>query len=182
MPPRDGSNGKFAKSAETGLRDIEATKLRAAGLSYDEIAVELGYANRGNAFRAVERCLTAARAEPAATVVKLELARLDAMYRRLKPIFDGDHITVSNGRVVYDDDGKPVPDYGPNIAAGNQMNRIMERRARMLGTDAPTKARIEVITDDVAQMLVDQLEAELAGLTDAADPDRGVADDAGQDR
>jgi hypothetical protein len=179
---RSGNTGKFAKSAETALRDIEATKLRAAGHDYDEIAAELGFSNRGNAFRAVERCLAAARAEPAATVVKLELARIDAMYKRFKTIFDGQHITVSNGRVVYGDDGRPVPDFGPNIAAGAQMQRLMERRAKMLGTDAPIKSRIEVITDDVAQMLVDQLEAELASLADPADPDRGVADNADQDR
>ena len=181
MPPRDGSNGKFAKSAETGLRDIEATRLRAAGLSYDEIAAELGYANRGNAFRAVERCLTAARAEPTANLVKLELERLDGMWRNAKAVLDRAHITVSNGRIVRDDNGDPVPDDAPVLQAIDRMLRIQERRAKLLGLDAPTKSRIEVITDDVAQMLVDQLEAELASLTDPADPDRGVADNAEQD-
>lgn len=176
---RNGKNGKFAKSTETALRDIEATKLRAAGLDYDEIAAELGFSNRGNAYRAVERCLAAARAEPAETVTKLELERLDEMWRNAKAVLDRNHITVSNGRIIYDDDGKPVIDDAPVLQAIDRMLRIQERRSRLLGLDAPTKSRVEVITDDVAQMLVNQLEAELASLNQQADSDRGGAADAG---
>lgn len=179
MAARSGKTGKFSKNTESALRDIEATKLRAAGLDYDEIAARVGFANRGNAYRAVERCLAAARAEPAEAVTKLELERLDEMWRNAKAVLDRSHITVSNGRIVYDDDGKPVIDDAPVLQAIDRMLKIQERRARLLGLDAPVKSRIEVITDDVAQMLVNQLEAELASLTEQADPDRGGAADAG---
>lgn len=43
------------------LRQNEATLLRAAGLSYDDIAARLGYGGRGAAYKAVKRVLDTTR-------------------------------------------------------------------------------------------------------------------------
>jgi hypothetical protein len=64
--------------------------------------------------------------------------------------------------VVRGEDGEPVLDDAPVLAAIDRLLRIQERRARLLGLDAPTRSRIEVVDDDVARMLVEQLEAEFA--------------------
>ena len=53
--------------------------------------------------------------------------------------------------------GEPLVDDGPVITAGLALLRVMERRAKYLGLDAPVKSRVEVITEDV-------IDAELAAL------------------
>ena len=52
--------------------------------------------------------------------------------------------------------GEPLVDDTPVIQAGLALLRVMERRAKYLGLDAPTKSRVEVITEDVvdAEMAV----------------------------
>ena len=53
-------------------------ELLMAGRDYDEIAQELGYANRSGAWRAVQRALKRRRDELADDHLRLELERLDA--------------------------------------------------------------------------------------------------------
>jgi hypothetical protein len=93
------------------------------------------------------------------------------------------HITVSNGKVVrqfagwelradgteaLDADGKRIPvfadilDDGPRLAAVNTIKGLLERRARIFGYDAPAKSRVEVITADMVESQIAELEQQLA--------------------
>lgn len=68
---------------ETNRRATAAEKrkmaldLRRAGWSYDDIASEVGYANKGGAFKAVKQGIADITRESANELLELELARLD---------------------------------------------------------------------------------------------------------
>lgn len=83
------------------------------------------------------------------------------MYAAAMEVLEREHVTVSNGRVVSLDDGTPLPDDGPVLQAIDRLLRIQERRARLLGLDAPVKrdltltdertARIEALAEELAE-------------------------------
>jgi hypothetical protein len=111
----------------------KAVELRKTGMSYDAIAAALGYADRSGAFNAVQTLVRRWQQEPAEEVRKMELERLDAMLFALWPrVLDGD------GRLA------------------DTALRILERRARYLGLDVPT--RVDVLTlarEEAARLGVD---------------------------
>jgi len=116
-------------------RHLQALELRKAGVTYEVIATQLGYANASGARKAVVSALKATLREPAAELRELELARLDAMLLPLwRPVQAGDEKAVDRAL------------------------RIMERRARLLGLDRKT-AEGEV--PDTVKVVVEYLDAEL---------------------
>jgi len=106
-------------------REKRAVELRKEGYTYQEIADELGYkspaSSRSALLRAMERMLPIEEAEE---VRAIEAARLDAMTQRLWAKFK------QKGKV--------------NLGIIDRLLRVMERRARLLGIDAPVRAAIEV--------------------------------------
>lgn len=112
---RQGQGESKSGPDKIGLaeRRAKALELRKAGASYEQIADKLGYSNRGNAYRDVDREIKAITAEPAKQVLTLELERLDAM---LMGLWSG----ARSG----------------NQGAVDRVVRIMDRRARYLGLDA----------------------------------------------
>ena len=96
-----------------------ALELRLRGLSYPQIAREIGYTNEG-ARKAVIRGMEEARttrAETAPEVREQEAARLDRMLQRME-------------RMAEDAD-----DASTLLAVQDRMLRIQDRRARLLGLD-----------------------------------------------
>lgn len=99
-------------------RSWEALQLRKAGATYEEIGRALGMTRTG-AYRAVKRALDELNekiAEDAAEVLRLELERLDAMLLAVWPKAKQGH-----------------------LGAIDRVLKIMERRSRLLGLDAPHK-------------------------------------------
>lgn len=138
--PHDG-RGRFTRSIDTAQRDADACRLRSRGTTYQQIADQLGYANKGDAHRAVSRALKAVVAEPAEEVRALELARLDAMYEAAMGVLERRHVTVSNGRVV-ELDGAPIEDDAPVLQAIDRLLKIQARRAALMGLDQPAKVSV----------------------------------------
>ena len=67
-------------------RAAQALELHLAGATYERIPGALGFANRGSAFKAVQAALAARPAAPEqAEVVRLEVARMDALLTGLWP-------------------------------------------------------------------------------------------------
>lgn len=144
-------------------RQDEALNRRSQGWTYDRIAKECGWQNRSSASRAVETALNRQPAEDAPIVRQLEAIRLDAMLEVAMIELHRDHWTISNGRLMLDPTtGEPIIDAGGKLAVLDRVLKIMERRARMLGTDAPTKHQIDVLTEDVMDAAIRQLEEQLA--------------------
>ena len=154
-----GGNGRFVRTVDTAERDAEAARLRTRGYSYQQIADELGWVSRGDAYRAVQRVLADTVKEAGDEVRAIELARLDGLHVAAMDVLERKHVTVSNGRVVSLDGSGPLPDDGPVLAAIDRLLKIQERRARLLGLDAPTKQAISISPDRLAE--IEQLAEQL---------------------
>ncbi len=157
--PRNKGTGKFVASADAAERAAEAAKLRTTGMSWQDVADALGFADASGAYRAAQDAMRAI-AEPARELRAIELARLDFALRTAWQAMTAKHVTVSQGRVVLDPvSGEPLRDWAPNLAAIDRVVKIGERRARLLGLDAPTK--IEAITPDRIEAEIERLAEEL---------------------
>ena len=130
------SPNKGAPAAQA--RRIRALELRLSGASYRQIGAALGVSSPV-AFQDVKRALRETMQEPADEVRRIEIDRLDRLLLAVWPkALTGDTSAVHTAL------------------------RIMERRAVMLGLDAPKK--VDIVGDARAA-------AERAGL----DPDEVVA-------
>lgn len=162
--PRNGYNGRFERTLTTVKRDADAAALRAQGLTYPKIAEQLGFRDQWAARTAVERALRDTVTEPASEVRVLELARLDHALMVAFRILRTNHLLTSGGKVVEVIDhetGQVVPliDDKPKLQAIDRIIRIAERRARLLGLDAPTQ--LQLLTVDVIDAEIARLSAEL---------------------
>ncbi|WP_329163934.1 hypothetical protein OHB49_28890 [Streptomyces sp. NBC_01717] len=156
-----GGDGQFVRSLTTAQRDAEAARLRSNGWTYPRIAAKLGFNHKADAYNAVKRVLDETVREAGDDLRALELDRLDGMYAAAMEVLEREHVTVSNGRVVSLDDGTPLPDDGPVLQAIDRLLRIQERRARLLGLDAPVKRDLTLTDERVAA--IEALAEELAG-------------------
>lgn len=149
--PKDGK-GRFIEHPDTPARDAEAFRLRAKGLTYDEIAIAQGYYDKSHVARSIKRHL-ANTVPPAADEYRNIMdSQLDELYRRGLAVLDAKHYTVSHGQIVYHPDDNefgagpriPLEDDAPVLAAIDRLLKIQARRAALWGLDAPTAQRIQV--------------------------------------
>ena len=144
-----------ARSVEHVEKQAEALRLRKAGKTFEQIAQALGYTNRGTAYQLVMQALKATIQEPADDLRKLEAERLDALLDALWP-------TAIAGKWL----------------AVDRCLAIMDRRAKLLGLDAPQRRIIETYTRDAFMEAMAELEGELADLDEKVAA-TGSGDDAG---
>lgn len=98
------------RKATAAEKRKEALDLRRAGWSFDDIARQVGYTNKGSAHRAVKQALQDITRESATELLELELLRLDDM---LAGLYD----SARNG---------------DNFSVDRAL-KIMDQRARLLG-------------------------------------------------
>lgn len=138
MPRTNRPQNKAKVRTQTAANRARAVELAVAGATYQQIADELGYANRGTVHRLVTEALAEQWAEGATDRNQLlhrELARLERMTRALWP-------DVVQGK----------PD------AIHAALRVADRRAKLLGLDAPTKLQHQVTSEldaEIEQLLLD---------------------------
>ncbi|WBP89526.1 hypothetical protein [Kitasatospora cathayae] len=148
---RPPANRRDAHQVPVVERRRAAVKLRIEGKSWQEIADLLGYDSKGGACKDVSRALQKAVTDlalPLEEYRQLELDRLDAMQEALWPkVLDGE------------------------TRAMDTALRLMDRRAKLLGLDAPTRTE-GVLSLDVIDASIAQLTAQV----DAARTQTGPAD------
>lgn len=138
--PRD-RGGRFRRGEETQLRDQEALRLRLQGHSLAEIAERMGVGVPA-AHRMVQRGLR--DASPVREVAELraeQAAQIDALIAALWPRAEAG--SARHAEVIC---------------------RLIERKAKLLGLDAPVVTQVEVITRDVLERAVAELEADIARI------------------
>lgn len=144
MTARNGASKKSQVETQEMIRQV--LDARKAGMSFAEIAraVDPPYSDASGAFRAYQRGMKQMIREPAEDVKNLELARLDTMLKALWPaVLQGKWLAIDRALA------------------------IMDRRARMLGLDAPLRQIVEVVTEEAIDRAIEELEAraqELDGL------------------
>lgn len=162
-----GNNGRFTRTLEGARRDAAACEMRTRGATYQQIADALGYGDRSHAHRAVQAALAALPADSAEDLRRMQLEQLDYLTAQTVAILERDHPTVSQGgRIVLDEQNQAVTDDGPALQAINLLLRIQDRRAKLKGLDAPTRA--EVVTLDAINAEIARIAAEL-GLDQASE-------------
>jgi hypothetical protein len=101
-------------------------ELRRSGETWERIALAVGYANASGAQKAYARVVTRVQRESVDEIRDLELDRLDRIQRAYwKP-------------AIVDLDKR----------AAEVVLKVMDRRAKLLGLEAPTKVQAEVVNYD----------------------------------
>jgi len=132
--------GRYERSIETAQRDAEAARLKSRNMTYQQVGDALGVSKQA-AHKMVERAMRDTLEEPSDLLRQLELMKLDAAESAAVAIMERLHYAHSNGRLVYMGDN-PIRDDGPALVAINTIIRCMERRAKLLGLDSPTKLAV----------------------------------------
>lgn len=170
---RQNLNTRTLESAEHD-RDVALYK---AGRTYRQTAAHFKMSLSAT-HSAVQRAIAAAPAVAGQEIRAEELVKLDALEAAAWEVLRANHIHVSDGRVVKDAD-QPITDHKPVLMAIDRILRCQERRARMLGLDAPTRQTITVLTEDVVDAAIRQelaaMEALDADLTAAGGSTTGEA-------
>ena len=144
-----------SRSLATREKDIRALDLRRRGLSYPQIAAEMGCSLSG-AHQSVQRALADSAREASEEVRQIEAQRLDDYMRALNRVLLAKHYVVSaaTGKVaVHPETGQPLLDDDPVIRTVLALVRVSERRARLLGLDAPVKHEVRQIDAIDARLL-----------------------------
>lgn len=102
-------------------RELQVLDLRRAGLTWQRIAQEVGYANHSGAYAAYKRAMQRTLQEPTDDLRQAEVDRLDRLQLAVWPkAMRGDHNAIVT------------------------CVRIIDRRAKLLGLDMPIKISQEV--------------------------------------
>ena len=127
-------------------KEAEVVKLRRGGLTWDLIAERVGYAFPSAAHAAYQRAAQRVVAEDIEAIRQVETERLDLAQSAIwGKVLQGDNPSIAN------------------------LLRIMERRAKLLGLDQPTRIQAEVVTYDA-----DSIDARLADIISAVNRTRQV--------
>lgn len=145
---RNGA-GRYVATPAAAERAAQAADLRAQGWTYQRIADELGYSNKSAALGAVRKALAAIGKERAEKLYELERERLETVYEEVLAILERDHVMVSHGRIIKDDDGTPLLDYGIKLQAVDRLLRTRESFRKLTGLDAAVK--VDATVHEVTQ-------------------------------
>ena len=134
-------------SPELVDKEVKVLELRRAGLTWQRIAEETGYADHTGAYAAYKRAIKRTMQQPADELREQELDRIDRLQLALWPkAMKGDERSIST------------------------IVRLMERRAKLLGLDAPTRIQQDVTTW-TGDESIDRAVRDLAALLTANDAD-----------
>jgi hypothetical protein len=137
-------SGKNAQNQAAKARATEVRQrcldLRVTGMSFSQIATAVGLSKTAvvkHVHRALDDIVKQTD-ETAERLRSLEIERLDKLQRAAERVLARNHVFVNAGKVVYDGQTK-LEDDGPVLNAVDRLLRIAERRARLMGLDAPKR-------------------------------------------
>jgi hypothetical protein len=171
------ATGKHQAGEETHRLQQRIFELRRSNVSFPQIAIQLGPEfgrpegfTQGWIYKLYKRALKEIVVEDVQAVRKMELARLDMLQEHVIRVLEGFSPLVNRGEIVRDfledehgnlilnDQGEPIPvklqDLSVKLNAVTVAVRLMERRAKLLGLDAPTKTALTDPTGEKEMTLV----------------------------
>lgn len=141
--PRRGSSGMYTRPRNQPERDAwAAARWTIDGWTLQDIAHALGVTSKGTAHEYVQRGLRSVREATAATAEQARAAhraRLGYALEVATEVMGRDHQHVAHGKVVTGDDGKPVLDDAPKLAAAGKVKELSESLRKLDGLDQPAK-------------------------------------------
>lgn len=161
--------------------DAHAAHLRSEGYTFRQIADAMD-CSVGVAHDRVNRAYGRMPGPNALTERNRQLRELDDMKVSVYAVLEAQHVTITAkgvATITVEVDGQrreiPVPDDHPVLEAVDRLLKIQERRARLLGTDAPSRRSVEVVTKDALVTAMEQLNAQMAEAEEFADDAQGGA-------
>lgn len=131
-------------------RDLRALKLRQTGMSYTDIARACGFKSKQNAFAAVKTLINRHEAESVEELRAIENLRIDALQEMIWP-----DVTPPDAETFERMDTKAlIAAKASLLETVDRVLRIMERRAKLNGLDAPVQTENKNI-DEVRVVFVD---------------------------
>lgn len=159
------------KDTDNRERDAQIYHLRLKGYSPEEIAPLYGLSPATVADIVSKVSSALHRADPHQHKM-MELDRLDRLLKKAIKVLDKKHVAVSHGRVIFDPTtNAPLVDDGPTLDAIKTVLSIMERRARLLGLDAPSTLTINTPPDPLSVELQEMINEAKARTLNNATPD-----------
>jgi hypothetical protein len=150
--------GQYIRTPETAKRDAEAADLRAQGWTFERIAEELGYCDKSTARLAVRRALSDIVRGPAEKLLAIHMERLETLYEAALEVLEADHVVVSHGQIIKGEDGQPLKDDGPKLAAIREARSTLDAFWNLAGMKKPAKVehsggvKYEVVGIDPADL------------------------------
>lgn len=175
------THGRTA-SAHVAAREREkrVLEMRIASIPFRVIAEELGIsvaAAHKIANRAMDR-LTTEVGEKVDEYKRMQLAQLDELQMALWPQAIGYTLRGPDGRPELDKYGRPIR-VAPDVKAAREVRGILERKAELLGLDAPRRQEIKgsmgtvgFSLDDLLSKSEDELREILNVLTGTQAPEK----------
>ena len=136
-----GGNGEYIRTAEQAALDHYAAKLRAQSKTFREIG-EILNVPVSTAHLMVSRAMEDIPREATIELVALELAKIDYLEQKAHEILVKHHVHVTPSGKVAQLDGEIIEDDAPVLAAINTLSKLGERRAKLLGLNAPTRTEL----------------------------------------
>ena len=140
--------------------------------SYSRIASELGYAQKGDAWRAVKRTLIETANREGAETLRQVLAGMRELRRRMwEKIANPPPLVDRVGRIVRDANGDQIDDVQAMAAAAAAISRTQDRVAELKGLDAVKKTATMNLNSADINGLIELAKAEVdrMGTERAAD-------------
>ena len=136
LKARDG-NGNFIRTAEQMEKDHEAAGMRLRSKKLREIGERFGVTPQAAALM-ISRAMADIPTESTAELIKLELMKYDRIEAKAADIMEKYHpIITQSGKVLSD-----FEEETPVIQAMNTLLKVADRRARLLGLNAPTRTEL----------------------------------------
>lgn len=154
---RDG-NGRYIRTPAGAARDARVAELRAEGRTLQSIGDELGI-HHDSVRDAERRALRDIIQGPAEKLLALHMERLETLFARAVEISERRHVVVSYGQIMKDEEGVPLVDSGPELAALREARTTLESFRKLVGLDAPSRVSVD------AQQLGDEISALLNRAT-----------------
>lgn len=150
---RDGA-GRYVRTPAIAQQDARAADLRAEGWTLQQIADELGV-DKTTARMAIRRALREIVQGPAEKLLALHIDRLETLYERATDVMERRHVVVSYGQIVKDEDGVPLVDSGPELAAIREARATLESFRKLVGLDAPSRVSVDAqqLGDEISNLL-----------------------------
>lgn len=144
---------KRALKPDTADRYRQVVQLKAAGLTFDEIAERVGYRSRSGAKEAYDAALRWWGTESVDQLRTVEGERLEQLWRR------------TFAKIIADPETT-----GELVALVNTAVRLSQRKSALFGLDAPEQVEIEIGISAVADSARAKAAAIEATLADDGDP------------
>lgn len=137
---------------EVRLRENQAVKLRAQGLTLDEIAEALDFGAAQSAKHAIDRALRRNVEGDTHLLRRIESERLQSYMRALLAELEREHVVVNQGRVVLDPrTHEPIRDTGAVVMIYRELRALSREYSLLHGLHAPLRAIVQEITLDMVQ-------------------------------